>query len=1276
MATLPLDAPPAEIRSELDLYKVLRESLFTSDANFAEQSSSYDRAIMDLEMRLSQAESGATRAAHHSTGHRPHSTTVREVPCWGDRLASRSSTPDPHPTSDSYHSLENLPSRKRPRETSGSDFLSDLRDAKSRRTTPSPQFTSPTTPSSSSSFGLQAEDLKLLEGLGDGDLRQMREQQKEYERLTREKLQQELWDASFAKTLQEAEESARASMPSGSAGEGGSQSGARPNPWIGHPIVAARSPLSPEPPDEALSFNTFFPTNLGESHSPRMPGAFVDVDDDDSPADRGQPVPMSDLTVGAAVGRDQLASLSDRAPDAAVGQEQPTPLLDLTSETATGHEQQVPMLDLISAGAFGPQQRGSVMDLTSSQSTTLSAHDPFSPGRGSSSLALHHARSQRPSFISLAGLRPPMQNASLAMRQQQDIQPGVYSGVDPMSGPSWLQHRTAAGGIGQSFPQPDTSLGSRFGGTIPSSASATQTGQAAGYHCPYGARDVGGLSQIISNNPFSIVGPAGSELLPTAKQAAYIDYVTNDPTKTRDELKSLLENIRPDAELPAQSREGTPEAMKYPLMPHQKLGIAWMKKMEGGSNKGGILADDMGLGKTIQALALMVSRPSTDPERKTTLIVAPVALLKQWEREILTKLKPGHRLRTFLFHGSRRNTKWKTLREYDVVLTTFGTLASEYKRLEAVGRGPDAGANLSLLGTESRWYRVIVDEAQCIKNRLTKAAQGARQLKAKSRFCLTGTPMMNNVGELHSLIEFLRIGPYNEGKRFHQDFSNPLKSNWQETKDQAMRKLQALLKAILLRRTKKSKIDGLPIINLPQRTDEVRHAVFDDDQQAFYTALETQSQLQFNRYLRQGTVGRHYSNVLVLLLRLRQACCHPHLIQDFAQEGMHNGEISVAQMEELARQLSPEVVSRIREAEAFECPVCYDAVENPAIFIPCGHDTCAECFAKISDQSNMQGLAEGSERAETKCPQCRGKVSLHMTIDYKTFRKVHKPEDVEEPKVEEVAPEDDGSETEGGDEDDSSEADSFVVSDDESSEDYGDGETPFDKAKAAGSGKSRKKAKDVKGKGKAKEPRKSLAELKKEGMRNVEARRRYMRRLDRQWVPSAKVDKCCEILEGIQNGAEGEKTIVFSQFTSLLDLLEVPIARKGWGFKRYDGSMTAQKRNDAVMEFTDRPECKIMLVSLKAGNAGLNLVAASQVIILDPFWNPFIEEQAVDRTHRIGQLRPVRVHRLLVQNTVEDRIVALQEKKRKLIEAALDEKASQGIGRLSTRELTYLFGMG
>ena len=130
-----------------------------------------------------------------------------------------------------------------------------------------------------------------------------------------------------------------------------------------------------------------------------------------------------------------------------------------------------------------------------------------------------------------------------------------------------------------------------------------------------------------------------------------------------------------------------------------------------------------------------------------------------------------------------------------------------------------------------------------------------------------------------------------------------------------MKTLQALLKAILLRRNKTSLIDGKPIITLPPKNEEVQHVVFSDDEQAFYKALETKTRLQFNKYMKAGTVGKNYSNVLVLLLRLRQACCHPHLIQDFEEPSPAGIEVSVESMLELAKSLDPEVVARILAAD-------------------------------------------------------------------------------------------------------------------------------------------------------------------------------------------------------------------------------------------------------------------------------------------------------------------------------------------------------------------------
>ncbi|KAL3417170.1 SNF2 family domain-containing protein [Phlyctema vagabunda] len=777
-----------------------------------------------------------------------------------------------------------------------------------------------------------------------------------------------------------------------------------------------------------------------------------------------------------------------------------------------------------------------------------------------------------------------------------------------------------------------------------------------------------------------------------------LDYIMNDPRKTQQEIKELLENIKPDAGLKAEDREGTPDGLKYPLYEHQKIALTWLKAMEEGTNKGGILADDMGLGKTISSLALILSRPSTDKTRKTTLIVGPVALVRQWVREIQTKVNGSHKLSVHMMHGQAKKMSWDDLREFDIVLTTYGTLAAEFGRWEKYlhklkldgGQEVDVAASrkqFPLLGPKSTWYRVLLDEAQMIKNKNTKNAKAACQLKSLTRFCLTGTPMMNGVVELYSLIHFLRIRPYNEWTRFQQAFGVLTKaSRGRHDMDNAMQKLQAVLKAILLRRTKTSLIDGKPIINLPPKIEEVQHVVFSDDEQNFYNALESKTKVQFNKYMKAGTVTKNYANILVLLLRLRQCCCHPHLIQDF-EEAPLAGESSADTLIALAKSLAPEVVARLKGIEAFECPVCYDAVANPTIIIPCGHDTCSECMAKISDTAGQQNMANGEEGGPvTKCPTCRGRVEMNRVIDWSTFKKVHLPQ----PAIEgdEAAGNENSNSGSDSDSDTDSESESdedeagnlrgFIVNDDveDEDEDLDDDETE-DVKEPKPKKQKKKRSYKSKGKGKGKDKstkHKSMAMLKKEASTSAAGRKKYMKALAKTWQPSAKVEKCVELLRKFQ--AENQKTIIFSQFVSLLDLLSVPIAREGWKCERYDGSMNPNARNQACIDFTDKPDCKIMLISLKAGNAGLNLVAASRVIILDPFWNPYIEMQAVDRAYRIGQQRSVEVHRILVENTVEDRIIELCDQKKKMVNAALDEGAQSSLGRLDTRQLAFLFGVG
>ncbi|KAL9005446.1 MAG: hypothetical protein Q9188_001771 [Gyalolechia gomerana] len=1135
--------------------------------------------------------------------------------------------------------------RKRRHESMNRPSLSADSTAKSRRTTPSPALTGNTTPASFGSFDFSQDPhlVQLLGGNPRDHMAEMLEEQQAQEQELEKRQEQERADADFARQLAETFQYEQPVRPSGPHQRTSqtfldySGNIHPPDPPLPPDIATNPAPQSaftfnaPQHQNPNAKFNApVLRTTPPCPAAPRRLDNFIDLgsDEDEVPLQPGAPImDGSD---------NQMASSANFQWD---------------DNSATDTKSR--FSDLASTGA----SFGTMVNTDGSNFDNLGGNNvydqPWNGGLGFDSTMDWANR------ITTVG-----QNAA-------DVVKGAWT-----SAYNLLDQQIAS--------YPTSSYG--YGPPATQSSSGPAVIDLESYDEPQPA-----MTSYPYQNPAKRSFPWDDDL--HDRYMERVNYLTNDPTKTTAEIKDLLENIRPDEELPIENREGTPDAMVYPLMEHQKLGLAWMKSMEEGSNKGGILADDMGLGKTIQALALMVARRSPDPTRKTTLIVAPLALMKQWEREIQSKLKGAreHRLTTYTLHGQGRRASWNELKMHDVVLTTFGTLSTEIKRKEAIDEAKRKNPNwrpitkadrLPLLGDECKWYRVVLDEAQCIKNKSTKAAQGAHALQSLTRFCMSGTPMQNGIGELYSLIHFLRIRPYNDFHRFSMDFTRPLKSTYEPEKARAMQKLQALLKAILLRRNKKSTIDGKPILTLPERTTESRHAGFSEDEQAFYSALETQTQLQFNKYLSAGTVGRNYSNVLVLLLRLRQACCHPHLIKDFATSS-GTTELPTEDLVKMAKELAPDVVARIvqqgdiNDQSGLECPVCMDATENATIFVPCGHNTCSECFARISDPS--QAIANGDDGGTNlKCPQCRGKISASRVTDHSTFKKVHIGDNSaeEELAAELQGPSDSESDTDDETTDDEdSDLDGFIVNDDEETADeegYRKGKTPFERCSKA---PKIKKSRKSKGKGKAEDrpPRKSLAQLKKESLRNVKSRKKYMARIRKTWVSSAKIDKTVEILQGIQDCKEGEKTIVFSQFTSLLDLLEIPLYDRGWKYTRYDGSMSATARNDAVLEFQDKSECKIMLVSLRAGNSGLNLVAASQVIMLDPFWNPYVEEQAIDRAHRIGQQRPVEVHRILIPGTVEDRILTLQEKKRAMIENALDENASKQVGRLGVRELGYLF---
>lgn len=257
-------------------------------------------------------------------------------------------------------------------------------------------------------------------------------------------------------------------------------------------------------------------------------------------------------------------------------------------------------------------------------------------------------------------------------------------------------------------------------------------------------------------------------------------------------------------------------------MPHQTIGVAWMLDKEKSSDKGGCMSDEMGLGKTVQMIAVMVSNSSRDPLRKTNLIVAPVALLDQWQLEI--EMKTNCNLKCLIYHGPNKPKKKEDLMQYDIVLTTYQTLALEWPDDEAEEREAKRKAKkkrtsdnfiesvsedekskkkkkqeLGLL-FQVEWYRVVLDEAQNIRNKRTRGSRAVTKLESNYRWCLTGTPIINGLSDAYGLLRFLRIRPWYDWN----DFNGHISRFERKQPVLATSRLQAIFATMLLRRKKDS----------------------------------------------------------------------------------------------------------------------------------------------------------------------------------------------------------------------------------------------------------------------------------------------------------------------------------------------------------------------------------------------------------------------------------------------------------------------------------------
>ncbi len=383
------------------------------------------------------------------------------------------------------------------------------------------------------------------------------------------------------------------------------------------------------------------------------------------------------------------------------------------------------------------------------------------------------------------------------------------------------------------------------------------------------------------------IGKIPAEWLDKYKHLWGLAEETVEGLRVRDYHLSLLDSLLEDdalTEPPAdllQRRERLrsfeqitsqplPAGFNGELRPYQKHGFDWLYFLRE-YKFGGILADYMGLGKTIQVLAFLQSLRENAPHQAASLLVVPKSLIANWQRES-DRFTPGLRFLEYL--GNLRNKDTAAFDQYDVVLTTYGTMLHDIEILR-----------------KYKFHYAILDESQAIKNPLAKSAKAARLLNAEHRLVMTGTPVENNTFELWSQFAFLNPGLLGNMDYFKRQFARPIESGQDE---QAAAMLRKLAYPFILRRTKEQVAP-----ELPPRTERIIYTDMDAAQKKLYAHTRDRYRAELLGLIEKQGIQDARFRILEGLLRLRQIAIHPALVERGYKGGAPKFELLLETLETL-----------------------------------------------------------------------------------------------------------------------------------------------------------------------------------------------------------------------------------------------------------------------------------------------------------------------------------------------------------------------------------------
>ena len=346
-------------------------------------------------------------------------------------------------------------------------------------------------------------------------------------------------------------------------------------------------------------------------------------------------------------------------------------------------------------------------------------------------------------------------------------------------------------------------------------------------------------------------GIKGTEILKNSEYKKIVSGLNKEQLEEEIEIPSKLNNV-----------------LRY----YQKTGYRWLKTLDK-YHFGGILADDMGLGKTIQMLSVIVDYVGKE-SRKASLVVSPSSLTLNWQNEAA---KFTNELKTAVIRGtlSERKRLIDEIDDYDLVITSYDLLKRDIELYKE---------------KDYKFKFVIADEAQYLKNSTTKNAKAIKQIKAETRYALTGTPIENSLAELWSIFDFIMPGYLFTYRRFKNMYETPIVK---DNDEKAMQKLKMLIEPFVLRRNKKE-----VLTELPEKTVTVLNNEMNEEQKNIYLTYLARAKQEIADKIEMSGFENSQMQILAALTRLRQICCHPSLFIEGYNEGSSKLEQCIEIIEE------------------------------------------------------------------------------------------------------------------------------------------------------------------------------------------------------------------------------------------------------------------------------------------------------------------------------------------------------------------------------------------